>query len=114
MLDMSSIMPIFTTPSEILVFSSDLAAYAATNKNTANATIISHLFIVTSWVVDAFTLAILRIASRLVRGHAKGHLPRQLASAAGFHFSQHFVPIERRVRCLSTRPSSGAGHERRF
>ena len=39
---------------------------------------------------------------------------RQLASAAGFHFSQHFVPIERRVRCRSTRPSSGAGHERRF
>jgi hypothetical protein len=56
MLDMSSIMPIFTTESEIPVFSSDFVVYAATNKNTADATITSHLFIVTSWVVDAFTL----------------------------------------------------------
>src|ERR1700733_15204960 len=105
MLYISSIMLIFTTESEIPVFSSDFVAYAATNKNTADATITSHLFIVTSWVVDAFILAILRIASRLVRGHAKRRLPRQLASAAGFHFSQHFVPIKRRTRCRSTRPS---------
>jgi hypothetical protein len=70
MLDMSSIMPIFTTPSEILVFSSDFAAYGAANKNTALAAITSHLFIVTSRVVDAFTLAILRITAHEVRGQA--------------------------------------------
>src|ERR1700726_2243791 len=63
MLDMSSIMPIFTTPSEILVFSSDFASHGATDKNTAVAAITSHLFIVTSRAVEPMPLAILRIAS---------------------------------------------------
>jgi len=85
---MSSIMPILTTPSEILVFSSDLAAHAATDKDAAVAAITSHLFIVTSRVVDAFTLAILRITAHEARGQAKRRLPRQLASATGFHLRQ--------------------------
>jgi site-specific DNA-cytosine methylase len=63
MLDMSSIMPIFTTPSEILVFSSDCAAHTVTNKSTALDAVTSDLFIVTSRVVDALTPAVLRIAS---------------------------------------------------
>ena len=57
---MSSIMPIFTTPSEILVFSSDCAAHTVTNKSTALDAVTSDLFIVT---FDALTLAVLRIAS---------------------------------------------------
>jgi hypothetical protein len=58
-------MPIFTTPSEILVFSSDFAALAVTNKNTALDAITNDLFIVTSRAVDAFALAIFTIASEV-------------------------------------------------
>src|ERR1700756_5021570 len=61
MLDMSSIKPILTTPSEILLFSSEWAAHIAANRSTALDTIASDRFIVTSRVVDALTRAIPRI-----------------------------------------------------
>jgi hypothetical protein len=56
-------MPIFTTPSEILAFSSDCAGHIAANKSTPLDAITSDLFIVTSRAVDGLTLAFLRIAS---------------------------------------------------
>jgi hypothetical protein len=64
MLDMSSIMPIFTTPSEIVVFSSARTANAAASNNPALDAITSNFVIVTSRGVDAFNTAILRIAPR--------------------------------------------------
>jgi hypothetical protein len=63
MLDMSSIMPILTTPSEILGFSCDCATHAAANKRMALEAITSDLFIVTSRAVDGFAPALLSIAS---------------------------------------------------
>jgi hypothetical protein len=72
-------MPILTTPSEILVFSSDFESHGATDKNTAVAAIPSHLFIVTSRAIESmpFALAILRIASNdKVGGHGQSKLAR--------------------------------------
>jgi hypothetical protein len=102
MLDMSSIMPIFTTPSEIVVFSSACAANVAANNNPALDAIISNFVIVTFRVVDAFkhrnsqnsdTLCAWlakqhSLANLLVRRHRRLLHP---INHLVFHFAQRFV-----------------------